>query len=170
MSEQEPPRPNGLPVGSKAPLFDTTDIYENNVNLDKLLKLYNGVLIDFFRGNWWNHCKTHLSLLTEFKSEFEKRNIKVISIASDSPRLLKSFKEENNFDIDIISDRKTKIIKDYDVYWFAPGGAKTMKVKQAVPSKFLINKNREIVWTYIGKNKTDRPSIKLMTKIIDETL
>ncbi|MFX0018730.1 MAG: hypothetical protein ACFFBT_00675 [Promethearchaeota archaeon] len=52
MSEQEPPRPNGLPVGSKAPLFDTTDIYENNVNLDKLLKLYNGVLIDFFRGNW----------------------------------------------------------------------------------------------------------------------
>lgn len=94
----------------------------------------------------------------------------MISIASDSPRLLKSFKEENNFDIDIISDRKTKIIKDYDVYWFAPGGAKTMKVKQAVPSKFLINKNREIVWTYIGKNKTDRPSIKLMTKIIDETL
>ncbi len=52
MTEEEPSRPQGLPVGAKAPFFDTTDIYENNVNLDKLLEIYNGVLIDFFRGNW----------------------------------------------------------------------------------------------------------------------
>ena len=52
MIEEEPPRPKGLPVGSKAPSFDTIDIYENNVSLDKLLELYDGVLIDFFRGNW----------------------------------------------------------------------------------------------------------------------
>ena len=52
MTEEEPPRPKGLPVGTKAPSFDTTDIYENNVNLNKLLELYDGVLIDFFRGNW----------------------------------------------------------------------------------------------------------------------
>jgi len=45
-----------------------------------------------------------------------------------------------------------------------------MKVKQAVPSKFLINKNKEIVWTYVGKDKTDRPSIELMTHIIDERI
>jgi hypothetical protein len=45
-----------------------------------------------------------------------------------------------------------------------------MNIKQAVPSKFLINKNREIMWTYIGRDKTDRPSIKMMTDIIDEKL
>jgi len=56
------------------------------------------------------------------------------------------------------------------VYWFAPGGGGTIPIKQAVPSKFLINKNGKIVWTYIGKDKTDRPSIKMMTDIIDEKL
>ena len=170
MTEKEPPRPLGLPVGTKAPEFNTVDIYENTISLTKLLENYDGVLIDFFRGNWWNHCKKHLKLLTEKLSEFERRNIKLISIASDSVRLLKKFKEDNNFKVEIISDRGAKIAKDYDVYWFAPGGGGKINVKQAVPSKFLITKDGIIIWTYIGKDKTDRPSIELMTKVIDEKI
>lgn len=111
-----------------------------------------------------------MKLLTENINEFEKRNIKLISIASDSVRLLRKFKEENEFSIDMISDRGAKIAKEYDVYWFAPGGGKDYKIKQAVPSKFLINKDRKIIWKYIGKDKTDRPSIKMMTTIIDDQI
>ena len=48
----EPPRPSGLSVGSKAPMIDTQDIYGNSINLDSILEKYDGVLIDFFRGNW----------------------------------------------------------------------------------------------------------------------
>jgi len=87
---------------------------------------------------------------------------------SDSVRLLRKFKEENKFDVDMISDRGAKIAKQYDVYWFAPGGGKNYKIKQAVPSKFLIDKNGKIIWKYIGKDKTDRPSIEMMTSIIDK--
>ncbi|MFX1340446.1 MAG: hypothetical protein ACFFDK_17690 [Promethearchaeota archaeon] len=42
----------GLPIGSKAPNIETTDIDENEVNLTVLLKNHRGVLIDFFRGGW----------------------------------------------------------------------------------------------------------------------
>jgi len=167
---EEPPRPSGLPAGSIAPIFDTKDIYGKEMNLENLLEKFDGVLIDFFRGNWWSHCKKHLTLLTENISEFKSRNIKLISIASDSERLLTKFKEENNFAVDLISDRGAKIAKDYDVYWFAPGGGGSLNIKQAVPSKSLINKERKILWTYIGKDKTDRPSIKMMTDIIDEKI
>ena len=52
LSNKEPPRPKGVKIHSKAPQIDTTDIYDNPINLDKLLKTFNGVLIDFFRGNW----------------------------------------------------------------------------------------------------------------------
>jgi len=52
MNDDEPPRPSGIPARSKAPLFDTKDIYGNEINLKKLLEVYSGVLIDFFRGNW----------------------------------------------------------------------------------------------------------------------
>ena len=67
--------------------------------------------------------------------------------------------------MDIISDRGAIIAKDYGVYWFAPGGGKEYKIKQAVPSKFLIDKNGIILWKYIGKDKTDRPSIAMMTAL-----
>ncbi|MHA1192521.1 MAG: hypothetical protein ACTSP9_09510 [Promethearchaeota archaeon] len=52
MNDDEPPRPSGLLAGSKAPSFDTKDIYGSEISLKKLLEVYNGVLIDFFRGNW----------------------------------------------------------------------------------------------------------------------
>lgn len=45
-------RPRGLALYSQAPIISTLDIYSNSVNLEKLLKTYNGVLIDFFRGSW----------------------------------------------------------------------------------------------------------------------
>ncbi|HEC40366.1 hypothetical protein LCGC14_1274720 [marine sediment metagenome] len=108
--------------------------------------------------------------MTENISEFEKRNIRLISIASDSKGLLRKFKEENKFKVDIVSDRGAKIAKEYDVYWFAPGAGKEMNVKQAVPSKFLINKDGIIVWKYISKDKTDRPSIKVLIDIIEEKI
>ena len=82
-------------------------------------------------------------------------------------RLLRNFKEQNNFMIDMISDRGAKIAKEYDVYWYAKAFS-NIRIKQAVPSKFLIDKNGIIVWKYIGKDKTDRPSIKMMLILIDK--
>lgn len=52
MTDEEPPRPPGLSKGTIAPNIDTVDIYGKRVNLQELLENYNGVLIDFFRGNW----------------------------------------------------------------------------------------------------------------------
>jgi peroxiredoxin len=109
-------------------------------------------------------------LLTSHIKDFQKKKIKLLSIANDSPRLLTKFRDEHNFKVNIIADRGANIAKDYDVYWFAPGGSGHMKVKQAIPSKFLINKQRIIVWRYIGKDKTDRPSIDMMINAIDTDL
>jgi peroxiredoxin len=83
---------------------------------------------------------------------------------------LTKFKAENNFKVDIIADRGAKIAQDYDVYLYAQGGAGNMKIKQAIPSKFLINKEGKIVWTYISKDKTDRPSFEIMMEAINSKL
>ncbi len=69
----------------------------------------------------------------------------------------------------MVSDRGAKIAKDYNVYWFAEGWGK-LKVKQAVPSKFLLDKNGKIIWKYIGKDKTDRPSVSAIILLIDKYL
>jgi hypothetical protein len=45
-----------------------------------------------------------------------------------------------------------------------------MKIKQAIPSKFLINTEGKIVWTYISEDKTDRPSFDMMMEAINNKL
>ncbi|MFX1312249.1 MAG: hypothetical protein ACFFHD_06520 [Promethearchaeota archaeon] len=52
LNEEEPPRPKGLQLNIKAPMILTVDIYDNPINFKDLLKVYDGILIDFFRGNW----------------------------------------------------------------------------------------------------------------------
>ena len=53
MTELHISTPNkGLPLGTKAPMIDADDIDRENVNLTKLLKKHNGVLLDLFRGSW----------------------------------------------------------------------------------------------------------------------
>jgi len=52
MNEEEPPRPHGIDINVKAPQIDTVDIYDNPINISEFLKNFDGVLIDFFRGNW----------------------------------------------------------------------------------------------------------------------
>ena len=106
-------------------------------------------------------------MLTDNIQEFEKRNVKLLSIASDTNRLLQNFKDQNNFKVDMISDRGAKIAKDYGVSWFTTGFS-NIKIKQAVPSKFLIDKNGIIVWKYIGRDKTDRPLLKMMMILMDK--
>jgi peroxiredoxin len=45
-------RPKGLAIGMKAPNFETKDVDNNDINLSEMLKKFDGVMIDFFRGNW----------------------------------------------------------------------------------------------------------------------
>jgi len=53
MTELHISTPNkGLPLGIKAPMIDTEDIDGDHLNLADLLKKYEGVLLDFFRGSW----------------------------------------------------------------------------------------------------------------------
>ncbi|MHA1987154.1 MAG: hypothetical protein ACW98D_10980 [Promethearchaeota archaeon] len=52
MIEAEGPRPRGVNIHTKAPSINTFDVNGKTVNLQNLLKTYNGVMIDFFRGNW----------------------------------------------------------------------------------------------------------------------
>ncbi|MFW9895538.1 MAG: hypothetical protein ACFFD7_07025 [Candidatus Thorarchaeota archaeon] len=52
MNAEEPPRPKGINTGIDAPHIITIDIYDNPINLTEMLNQCDGILIDFFRGNW----------------------------------------------------------------------------------------------------------------------
>ena len=53
MTEEHISNPKfGLPLGTKAPLINSNDIFEQNINMEDLLRDHHGLILDFFRGAW----------------------------------------------------------------------------------------------------------------------
>ena len=99
-----------------------------------------------------------------------KRNIKLISIAVDSPKNMKRLHERYEVPFTFVADRRAEITNLFNVNLTEERPEHdAFQQKHAIPSKFLINKEGIIVWQYIG-TKTDRPTIELMIDAIDKYL
>jgi peroxiredoxin len=100
----------------------------------------------------------------------KKLNVKLISIAIDLPDKLIKMKYKNNLKIQFITDRAGRISKALNVFLDRKtAGHDGLQISHAIPSKCLINKERNIVWQYIGSKK-DRPSIEFITEAIEKYL
>ena len=79
-------------------------------------------------------------------------------------------KYKNNFKIQFITYRTGRLSKAYNVFLDSKSaGHDKLQISHAIPSKFLINREGNIVWQYIGA-KTDRPSIELIVESIEKYL
>ncbi len=113
-------------------------------------------------------------MLIEKNPEIERLNVKMISIAADSPRNLRKLHERYQSSIPFIADKGGQIATTYKVYFTAdqPDPEHThdeFQDKHAIPSKFLINREGIIVWRYIG-TKEDRPVMDAMVEAIENDL
>lgn len=69
-----------------------------------------------------------------------------------------------------IADRGAKISNSYNIYMTEDHpDHDQFQVNHAIPSKFLINKEGTIVWSYLG-TKTDRPTIEQIIEAIDKII
>lgn len=166
MTEEHISNPKyGLNLGVIAPTIKKNDIFDNIINLIEILRNNRGVILDFFRGAWWYYWKQQLAKLNENIADFEKRKVKLITIATDRVRPLKKLAEKENYEFTIISDSEAKISNEYNVFG-KPVDFDTIKSELAIPSTYLINSMGKIVWKYIG-TKTDRPTINAIVEAID---
>jgi len=103
-------------------------------------------------------------------SILKKYDVKLISIAIDLPDKLTKMKYKNDYKIRFITDRAGRISKAYNVFLDRKtAGHDGLQISHAIPSKFLINREGNIVWQYVG-TKTDRPSIELIVEAIENNL
>jgi peroxiredoxin len=108
--------------------------------------------------------------LTENLSKLKELNVKLIGIAIDLPDKLINMKYRNNFKIQFITDRAGRLSKAYNVFLNKKSaGHDKLQISHAIPSKFLINKEGNVVWQYIGTKK-DRPTIELIVEAINKYL
>lgn len=162
---------NSLQVGDKAKSFILPNVLNANVSLDKLLEDNEFIVLNFYRGTWCPYCNLELKALQGINEELIKLNTKLIAISPQTPDTSLTTKEKNELEFEVLSDVDSKVIKDYGLVFnldeelkpiyksfgidiAKSNGNETYELP--MPAIYIINKNKEIIFSFIDEDYTKR--------------
>ena len=148
-------------TGQAAPQFTLYSSAVKEVSLSD----YKGkkVIIHFFPFAFTGVCTTQLCTMRDNFGYYEDLNAVVLGISVDSPFTLAKFKEENNYQFDLLSDFNKEVSTSYgalyDTFAF---GLKGVSKRAA----FVIDENQQIIYAEVLENAGDLPDFTAIAEIV----
>ncbi len=131
---------------SDAPDFTLEDIDGNTVCLDSLLA--KGPVFMSFWAMWCKMCIKELDALKPYYDEFDSLGINLLAISQDKTRAVpkvKPFARSHKWRYIVVLDPENNMRELYDV--------------QAMPTSFIIDQNKKIVFTHQGYKPGDEKKV-----------
>jgi peroxiredoxin len=150
-----------LTTGQTAPQFT---LYSSEVK-EVSLSHFKGkkVIIHFFPFAFTGVCTTQLCTMRDNFSYYDGLNAVVLGISVDSPFTLAKFKEENNYQFDLLSDFNKEVSTAYgalyDTFAF---GLKGVSKRAA----FVIDESQQIIYAEVLENAGDLPDFTAIAEIV----
>ncbi|UCD04878.1 MAG: TlpA family protein disulfide reductase [candidate division WOR-3 bacterium] len=129
-----------------APDFTLEDVDGNTVNLDSLLT--KGPVMMSFWALWCKMCIKELDALKPYAEEFDSLNITLLALSQDKTRSVpkvKPFATSHKWTYQVVLDPENMMRNLYNV--------------QAMPTFFIIDQNKKIVFTHQGYKPGDEEII-----------
>lgn len=162
-----------LKSGQNAPLFKTSDIGGEEINLEALKG--SKVLLSFYRYASCPLCNLRVHKLIQLFPEFSAKGLKIISIFQSPKESILQYVGKQDAPFPIVPDPSQKLYKLYGVEtsWmgFAKGGLEVQKLMEItklgflpgkvegdmnrIPADFLIDENGVIQTAFYGKDISD---------------
>lgn len=133
-------------TAAKAPSFTLEDVDGNVVNLDSLLT--KGPVLMSFWALWCKMCIKELDALKPYAEEFDSLNITLLAISQDKTRSVpkvKPFATSRKWTYQVVLDPENTMRELYNV--------------QAMPTFFIIDQNKQLVFTHQGYKPGDEEAI-----------
>jgi peroxiredoxin len=150
-----------LTVGQAAPQFTLHSSALKEVSLAD----FKGkkVVIHFFPMAFTGVCTTQLCTMRDNFGYYDGLNAVVLGISVDSPFTLAKFKEENNYQFDLLSDFNKEVSTAYDaLYADFVFGLKGVSKRAA----FVIDENQQIIYAEVLENAGDLPDFNAIAEIV----
>ncbi len=162
---------NALKVGDIAKDFKLANAANNEVSLFDELEKNDFVVINFYRGVWCPYCNLELKALQSINEELNNLGAKLIAISPQTPDASLSTKEKNELAFEVLSDSHNKIAKEYGLVFslaeelrpiYESFGIDIVGLNQEdsfelpMPATYVINKNKEIIYSFIDEDYTKR--------------
>jgi len=148
-------------TGQAAPQFTLYSSAVKEVSLSD----YKGkkVIIHFFPFAFTGVCTTQLCTMRDNFGYYEDLNAVVLGISVDSPFTLAKFKEENNYQFDLLSDFNKEVSAAYGaLYEHFALGLKGVSKRAA----FVIDEEQNIIYAEVLENAGDLPDFNAIAEIV----
>jgi len=148
-------------VGQAAPQFTLYSTAVKEVSLSD----YKGkkVIIHFFPLAFTGVCTTQLCTMRDSFGYYDGLNAVILGISVDSPFTLAKFKEENNYQFDLLSDFNKEVSAAYGaLYEHFALGLKGVSKRSA----FVIDEEQNIIYAEVLENAGDLPDFNAIAEIV----
>lgn len=149
-----------LQPGQPAPQFTLTSSELKTVSLAD----FKGkkVILHFFPLAFTGVCTTQLCTMRDSFGYYDGLNAVILGISVDSPFTLAKFKEENNYQFQLLSDFNKEASTAYGAIYDTFFGMKGVAKRAA----FVINEEQQITYAEVLENASDLPNFEAIAAIV----
>jgi peroxiredoxin len=162
---------NALTVGAIAKEIKLPNALGNEVSLFDILEENDFAVVSFYRGAWCAYCNFELKALQGINEELKQLGAKLIAVSPQSPDASMSTKEKNELEFEVLSDNANVIAKEYGLVFSLaeelrpiylsfgidlPANNNEDSYEIPMPATYVINKNKEIIFSFIDEDYTKR--------------
>jgi peroxiredoxin len=150
-----------LQIGQPAPQFILISSALKSVSLAD----FKGrkVVVHFFPLAFTGVCTTQLCTMRDSFGYYDGLNASILGISVDSPFTLAKFKEENNYQFDLLSDFNKDVSTAYGaIYDQFVMGLKGVSKRAA----FVINEEQNIIYAEVLEDAGQLPDFEAIAEIV----
>jgi len=149
-----------LQPGQPAPQFTLTSSELKTVSLAD----YKGkkVIIHFFPLAFTGVCTTQLCTMRDSFGYYEGLNAVILGISVDSPFTLAKFKEENNYQFQLLSDFNKEASTAYGAIYDTFFGMKGVAKRAA----FVIDEQQQVIYAEVLEDASNLPDFEAIAAIV----
>jgi len=129
------------------------------------------LLENFYRGVWCTYCNLELKALQGINEELQGLGAKLIAVSPQSPDASMTTKEKNELEFEVLSDTGNVVSKEYGLIFSLseelrpiylsfgidiPASNKEDSYEIPMPAIYVVNKKREIIFSFIDEDYTKR--------------
>jgi len=172
---------NALKIGDIAKEFTLPNAVGNKVSLYEELEKNDYVVINFYRGQWCPVCNMELHALQGINDELNSLGAKLIAVSPQIPDASLSTAEKHELAFEVLSDAHNKVAKEYRLVFSLaeelrplyasfgidiPGLNGEDTYELPMPATYVVNKNKEIIYSFIDEDYTKRSEPQDILKAI----
>lgn len=172
---------NAKKEGDKALDFTLKNALNKDISLDDLLLENDFVVVNFYRGQWCPYCNLELQAFQSINKELQELNAKLVAISPQTPDASLSTKEKNELEFEVLSDTNNALAQNYGLVFnlaeelrpiYSGFGIDIVGLNEEdsfdlpMPATYVINKNKEIIFSFIDEDYTKRSEPQTILDII----